>query len=225
MELRISLCVTLFCLIVVTFSQLATVDQDGQRCTTQDECPDGMCCVHNPLNPPDAKKRFILDNYQQHDHGFCRRARKFNESCWPLGHDAVNPKLYDYFCPCVTGLECRGLIVHETSNQIIHRYPVCQDPESNLIDQRPTPSGEICFKDADCGTGMCCVLHPLTRRQQNQHGYCRNLRKLNESCDIDVIGSFNDFQCPCEAGLVCKGTVVHHFTNQTVHENTKCQTS
>ena len=34
----------------------------------------------------------------------------------------------------------------------------------------------------------------------------------------------HDFQCPCEAGFECRGTVVHHYENSHVHENPICQT-
>lgn len=67
---------------------------DGTRCTSQDECPDGMCCVHNPLTAPSQKKRFVFGQYAVHDHGFCRRARLFNESCYPLGNIHFNSFLF-----------------------------------------------------------------------------------------------------------------------------------
>lgn len=198
---------------------------DGTRCTSQDECPVGMCCVHNPLTAPGQKKRFVFGQYAIHDHGFCRRARMFNESCYPLGHDSANPKLYDYFCPCIPGLDCRGMVVHETPTEILHRYPVCQLPESNVIDSGSTPSGLVCSSDADCGAGRCCVRYPRTIKRQTgeTHGYCRNERKLNETCDRRDMGT-HDFKCPCSTGLECRGAVVHQFNHQTVHEGTICQT-
>ncbi|XP_045166161.1 uncharacterized protein LOC123529724 [Mercenaria mercenaria] len=194
---------------------------DGVRCSTQDECPDRMCCVHNPLTKPDKIKRFLFGQYSHHDYGFCRRARKFNESCWPLGHDSANAELYEYFCPCESGLDCRGLVVHETASQIVHRFPTCQSPESNLLDGRPTPSGIACSSDGDCGAEMCCVRYPDSRKR-DLHGYCRNERKINETCDRQDMAT-NDFKCPCQAGLECRGTVVQHFNHQTVHQNTICQ--
>ena len=65
----------------------ATASEDGIRCRNDTECPDQMCCVHNPLSrPEEMSKRFIFDEYEQYDHGYCRKASKFNESCWPLGN-------------------------------------------------------------------------------------------------------------------------------------------
>lgn len=214
------------CILVcfVAYHTVTSQDLDGTRCTTQNDCPYGMCCVHNPLTKPEDRKRFIFGEYTQHDHGFCRRARKFNESCWPLGHDGANQELYEFYCPCESGLECRGLVVHESNHQIIHRYPVCQSPESNPLGGGPTPSGPVCTSDADCGPGRCCVSYPMSAKRQTQdkHGYCRNERKLNETCDLqDTIT--HDFQCQCQTGLECRGAVVHHFGQQTVHENTICQ--
>lgn len=39
----------------------------------------------------------------------------------------------------------------------------------------------------------------------------------------DVDPDMHDFQCPCEAGLECRGTVVHHYNTSHVHENPICQ--
>ncbi|XP_060591688.1 uncharacterized protein LOC132746521 [Ruditapes philippinarum] len=216
--------ILLLCALVVFTICHSTSGQEGTRCTTQAECPDGLCCVHNPLTKPETRKRFLFETYTQHDHGFCRRARQFNETCWPLGHDGKNAQLFEFFCPCVSGLECRGLVVHESNHQIIHRYPKCQTPESNLIDNGQTPSGTECMSDSECGSGMCCVSYPMDKRSQSQghHGYCRNERKLNETCDLQDTLT-HDFQCQCQAGLECRGTQVHHFGQQTVHVNTVCQ--
>ncbi|XP_060591686.1 uncharacterized protein LOC132746519 isoform X2 [Ruditapes philippinarum] len=196
---------------------------DGVTCKTQSDCPNAMCCVHNPLTKPDTNKRFVFGQYSDHDHGFCRRARRFNESCYPLSHDSANPELYDYFCPCESGLDCRGLVVHETETKIIHRYPTCQSPESNLLDNGPTPSGVACSSDGECGSGMCCVRYPRSRKRQQSsyNGYCRNEGKLNETCDRHDFGT-HDFHCPCQSGLECRGASVLHFNHQTVHEGTVC---
>jgi hypothetical protein len=54
-----------------------------------------------------------------------------------------------------------------------------------LLDNGPTPSGVACSSDGECGSGMCCVRYPMSRkRQQSSYsGYCRNEGKLNETCD------------------------------------------
>lgn len=56
----------------------------------------------------------------------------------------------------------------------------------NLLDNGPTASGIVCTSDSECGAGMCCVSYPMTARRQTQgkHGYCRNERQLNETCDL-----------------------------------------
>ncbi|WAR14411.1 hypothetical protein MAR_004516 [Mya arenaria] len=175
---------------------------DGVSCKSQADCPLNQCCVHNPLNKPDSRKRFLFDHYNEHDHGFCRSARNLNENCWPIGEytyesgagwghlasnnpksrDPANGELYEFFCPCTSGLECRGLIVHESAHQIVHERPMCQSPESSLIDSA-TYSGQVCSADGDCPGGMCCVFHPDNRRQQST-GYCRNFKQLNDTCTI-----------------------------------------
>ncbi|WAR14412.1 hypothetical protein MAR_004517 [Mya arenaria] len=121
---------------------------DGVSCKSQADCPLNQCCVHNPLNKPDSRKRFLFDHYNEHDHGFCRIARNLNQSCWPIGRDPANGELYEFFCPCTSGLEYRGLIVHESAHQIVHERPMCQSPESNLIDS-VTYSGQVCSADGD----------------------------------------------------------------------------
>lgn len=51
----------------------------------------------------------------------------------------------------------------------------------NLLDNGVTPSGLSCLGDVECPAGMCCVLHPLSRRDAPV-GYCRTERQLNETC-------------------------------------------
>lgn len=55
-----------------------------------------------------------------------------------------------------------------------------------MVDNGQTPSGTECMSDNECGAGMCCVSYPMDSRRQTQghHGYCRNERKFNETCDL-----------------------------------------
>ncbi|KAH3819317.1 uncharacterized protein LOC127831908 [Dreissena polymorpha] len=204
-----------------------TIPPEGAPCKTQSDCPYGECCVHNPLSHPGSRKRFLFEQYSQHDHGFCRRARKETESCWPLGHDPSNSELFEFYCPCESGLECRGLVVHESATQIIHERPQCQNPENSLTDT-VTYSGQTCMSDADCSEDMCCVFHPDTLRQEDQ-GYCRAWRQRNETCTASRTASLgtarHTFECPCKQGLQCRGTQVQNIGGQiNLHVNPVCQT-
>lgn len=54
-----------------------------------------------------------------------------NETCLPfMTHDIFNHELYESYCPCEQGLECRGVTVDEAEHSVVHHNPRCQPPES-----------------------------------------------------------------------------------------------
>ncbi|KAL3851974.1 hypothetical protein ACJMK2_015664 [Sinanodonta woodiana] len=100
-----------------------------QICHRDTDCPTDQCCVHSPFSRTRGA-RFLLGDFFQHDHGYCRHYRTLNETCNVLGHDFLNAELHEFFCGCEKGLECRGERVHESTGSIIHENPKCQETES-----------------------------------------------------------------------------------------------
>ncbi|KAK3100989.1 hypothetical protein FSP39_000034, partial [Pinctada imbricata] len=130
-----------FCLIVLLEVESVTPQStqvpagsltEGQQCTHQSDCATGLCCAHDGfLGKKRGVKRLFFDGFNQHDHGKCMSYRKTNETCMPfMTHDIFNHELFENFCPCEKGLECRGESVDEGPHSISHRNPKCQAPES-----------------------------------------------------------------------------------------------
>ncbi|XP_071082842.1 uncharacterized protein [Haliotis cracherodii] len=97
----------------------------GGSCTKTTDCGEGYCCVTKFIG---KKKRFIFDDlFGSHNSGKCEPERKENDSCHVfMDHDIFNPDLFEDYCPCMTGLECRGETVDETGGAITHHNPKCQ---------------------------------------------------------------------------------------------------
>lgn len=102
----------------------------GGTCSHQSDCEDSLCCVHSSFIGK-RRKRLFLDGLFNHDHGTCKPHRKLNETCLPfMTHDIFNHELYESYCPCEQGLECRGVTVDEAEHSVVHHNPRCQPPES-----------------------------------------------------------------------------------------------
>ncbi|XP_069141287.1 uncharacterized protein [Argopecten irradians] len=136
--MKVAVALLCFCVAVAvsqtTLKPAGSVALNGV-CSHQSDCAKDLCCVHGGFGIG-KKKRFFLDGTggtifgNDHDHGVCHPARVLNETCMPfLSHDIFNHELYQTYCPCEQGLECRGEQVDEGPHSISHKNPKCQAQE------------------------------------------------------------------------------------------------
>ncbi|XP_052676768.1 uncharacterized protein LOC128158100 [Crassostrea angulata] len=100
----------------------------GRTCSHQSDCEDSLCCVHSSFI---GKRRKLLFLDGRFFAGTCKPHRKLSETCLPfMTYDILNHDLYESYCPCEQGLECRGVTVDEAEHSVVHHNPRCQPPES-----------------------------------------------------------------------------------------------
>lgn len=88
-------------------------------CRSDAECGPDECCVGL-----DRRRRFVLTRPTS---GICRPMRFQGQACHVFFQlDPFNPNLHVHYCPCDTGLECRGTTIDgANSTQAVHHNPKC----------------------------------------------------------------------------------------------------
>ncbi|KAK7503168.1 hypothetical protein BaRGS_00005433 [Batillaria attramentaria] len=86
-------------------------------------------------------------------------------------------------------------------------------------------SQTVCTLDADCPDSECCVR--LSRRRFLNQGHCQPLVQLGGSCEPALEGQAHFHECPCAAGLVCRGETEVHDVRVARHlpESPLCTTT